>query len=131
MLLGSPLRPAISRRGSASPDDRKAESSREAWTTDLTRYGSRADFSVLMTALAPRFGAARRLTRARFCPRTAWQRQHFVSLSKTPSWSSTTRPLEAAAYSCLHNPVFADFTANLTAARPRAAVSVCQTPGLP
>src|SRR5262245_44963734 len=42
MLLGRPDRPATSRSGSASPDDRNAESSCEAWTTDLTRYGSRA-----------------------------------------------------------------------------------------
>ena len=37
MLLGSPLRAAISRSGSASPDERNADSSCEEWTTDLTR----------------------------------------------------------------------------------------------
>ena len=42
MLLGKPLRAAISRSGSASPDARKAESTRDECTTDLTRYGSRA-----------------------------------------------------------------------------------------
>jgi rhamnose transport system ATP-binding protein len=41
MLFGSPLRAAISRSGSASPDDRNAESSCAECTTDLTRYGSR------------------------------------------------------------------------------------------
>jgi hypothetical protein len=43
MLFGSPLREAISRNGSASPDARNAESTRDEWTTDLTRYGSRGD----------------------------------------------------------------------------------------
>src|ERR1043165_6496286 len=42
MLFGSPDRLATSRSGSASPDDRNADSSRDAWTTDFTRYGSRA-----------------------------------------------------------------------------------------
>src|SRR5437763_300510 len=42
MLFGSPERLATSRRGNASPDERKADSSRDACTTDLTRYGSRA-----------------------------------------------------------------------------------------
>src|SRR5262245_11046863 len=41
MLLGKPLRPETSRSGSASPEPRNAESSRDAWTTDFTRYGSR------------------------------------------------------------------------------------------
>src|SRR4029450_8708227 len=42
MLFGSPLRAAISRSGSASPDERNAESSCEECTTDLPRCGSRA-----------------------------------------------------------------------------------------
>ena len=42
MLLGSPLRDEISRSGSASPDERNADSSCDACTTDFTRYGSRA-----------------------------------------------------------------------------------------
>ena len=37
MLFGSPLRAAISRSGSASPDDRNADSSCDACTTDFTR----------------------------------------------------------------------------------------------
>ena len=37
MLFGSPLRAATSRSGSASPDERKADSSCDEWTTDLTR----------------------------------------------------------------------------------------------
>ena len=37
MLFGSPLRAAISRSGSASPEVRNAESTREEWTTDFTR----------------------------------------------------------------------------------------------
>ena len=41
MLFGSPLRAAISRSGSASPDERNADSSCEACTTAFTRYGSR------------------------------------------------------------------------------------------
>ena len=41
MLFGSPLRAAISRNGRASPDERNADSSCEAWTTAFTRYGSR------------------------------------------------------------------------------------------
>src|SRR5215471_3328156 len=42
MLLGRLARWATARRGSASPDDRNAARMRDAWTTDLTRYGSRA-----------------------------------------------------------------------------------------
>ena len=41
MVFGNPLRVTISRSGSASPAERKAESIFELWTTDLTRYGSR------------------------------------------------------------------------------------------
>src|SRR5687768_13809330 len=41
MLFGSPLRPEISRRGSASPELRNADSNCDEWTTDFTRYGSR------------------------------------------------------------------------------------------
>ena len=41
-LYRSSLRPAISRSGSASPDARNADRTRDEWTTDLTRYGSRA-----------------------------------------------------------------------------------------
>jgi hypothetical protein len=37
MLLGNPLRAAISRKGRASPVTRKAESTCEEWTTDFTR----------------------------------------------------------------------------------------------
>ena len=37
MLFGRPLRAAISRSGSASPDALKADSTRDEWTTDLTR----------------------------------------------------------------------------------------------
>ena len=37
MLFGRPLRAAISRSGSASPDERNADSSCDEWTTDLTR----------------------------------------------------------------------------------------------
>ena len=37
MLLGSPLRDDTSRSGSASPDARNADSTCEAWMTDLTR----------------------------------------------------------------------------------------------
>src|SRR5215470_153979 len=47
MLFGRPLRPEMSRRGSASPDDRKAVNTRDAWTIDLTRYGSRIAVSLL------------------------------------------------------------------------------------
>src|SRR5262245_34701949 len=50
MLLGKPLRRAISRSGSASPDARNADSTRDECTTDLTRYGSRAvSVSLLIT----------------------------------------------------------------------------------
>src|SRR5437867_4489311 len=42
MLFGRPLRDATSRSGSASPDDRNADRTRDEWTTALTRYGSRA-----------------------------------------------------------------------------------------
>src|SRR5215475_4817022 len=52
MLFGRPLRPEMSRRGSASPDDRKAVNTRDAWTIDLTRYGSRIAVS-LLTNSAP------------------------------------------------------------------------------
>ena len=52
MLFGRPLRPEISRSGSASPDDRNADSRRDAWTTDFTRYGSRATAWSLMRHLA-------------------------------------------------------------------------------
>ncbi len=56
MLLGSPLRAATSRRGSASPDVRNADSSCDEWTTDLTRYGSRAPgVLVLMVFLSARY----------------------------------------------------------------------------
>src|SRR5678815_459670 len=41
MLLGSPLRAATSRSGSASPDERKADNSCAECITDFTRYGSR------------------------------------------------------------------------------------------
>jgi hypothetical protein len=41
MVLGRPLREATSRRGNASPFERKALNRREEWTTDLTRYRSR------------------------------------------------------------------------------------------
>ena len=41
MLFGSPLRATTSRSGSASPDDRNADSTSEECTTDFTRYGSR------------------------------------------------------------------------------------------
>src|SRR5437667_7790324 len=54
MLFGRPLRPEISRSGSASPDDRNADSRRDAWTTDFTRYGSRATAWSLMRHLAQR-----------------------------------------------------------------------------
>ena len=37
MLFGNPLRAEISRSGSASPDERNADSSCAEWTTDLTR----------------------------------------------------------------------------------------------
>src|SRR5262245_28162306 len=47
MLFGSPLRAAISRSGSASPDVRNADSTRDEWTTDFTRYGSRGGFGVI------------------------------------------------------------------------------------
>jgi hypothetical protein len=50
MLLGSPLRAEISRKGSASPDDRNADSSCDEWTTDFTRYGSRAGGLVVMAS---------------------------------------------------------------------------------
>jgi hypothetical protein len=49
MLLGSPLRAATSRNGRASPDDRKADNSCDEWTTDFTRYGSRAGGLVLIS----------------------------------------------------------------------------------
>src|SRR5262245_30741462 len=52
MLFGRPLRPEMSRRGSAAPDDRKAVNTRDAWTIDLTRYGSRIAVS-LLTHSAP------------------------------------------------------------------------------
>src|SRR5215207_7603946 len=42
MLFGSPLRAEISRSGRASPEVRNADRSCDEWTTDLTRYGSRA-----------------------------------------------------------------------------------------
>src|SRR4029078_9293652 len=42
MLFGSPLLAATSRNGSASPDERKADSSCAECMTDFTRYGSRA-----------------------------------------------------------------------------------------
>src|SRR5437867_6302084 len=58
MLFGRPLRPEISRSGSASPDDRNADSRRDAWTTDFTRYGSRATASSLMRHLAQRCSPA-------------------------------------------------------------------------
>ena len=41
MVFGNPLRVTISRKGRASPAERKAERIFELWTTDLTRYGSR------------------------------------------------------------------------------------------
>src|SRR5687767_14746207 len=60
MLLGSPLRAEISRSGRASPDVRNADSSCDEWTTDLTRYGSRAAvFLALMGSPATRFGVLR------------------------------------------------------------------------
>src|SRR5687768_14580655 len=51
MLFGSPLRAEISRSGSASPEVRNADSSCEEWTTDLTRYGSRA--AVFLVLIGP------------------------------------------------------------------------------
>src|SRR3954471_6984512 len=53
MLFGSPLRAAISRSGSASPEVRKADSSCDEWTTDLTRYGSRTGGLELMMCCRP------------------------------------------------------------------------------
>src|SRR5436309_1560459 len=51
MLFGSPLRDAISLRGSASPEAWKAVSTRDECTTDLTRYGSRGvGFGVIRRA---------------------------------------------------------------------------------
>ena len=41
MLFGSALRAEISRSGRASPEERKADSTCDACTTALTRYGSR------------------------------------------------------------------------------------------
>src|SRR5690242_19870649 len=52
MLFGSPLRAATSRNGSASPEDRKADSNCDECTTDLTRYGSRPCSLPLMTDLS-------------------------------------------------------------------------------
>ena len=42
MLFGNPVRLATSRSGNASPDERNADSNCDEWTTDFTRYGSRA-----------------------------------------------------------------------------------------
>src|SRR3954454_16412733 len=52
MLLGRPLRAATSRSGSASPEDRNADSNCDECTTDLTRYGSRPCSLPLMTDLS-------------------------------------------------------------------------------
>ncbi len=52
MLFGNPQRALTSRSGSASPDDRNAESTCAACTTDLTRYGSRVGVSRLITTPA-------------------------------------------------------------------------------
>src|SRR5213083_347835 len=63
MLLGRPLRPEISRSGSASPEARNAVSTRDAWTIDLTRYGSRAGVSLginnLESLVNPEIGCRR------------------------------------------------------------------------
>lgn len=76
MLFGRPLLAAISRSGNASPDDRNAERSCDAWTTDLTRYGSRAaGFAggafvtprIMSGCFAERNCAGRRATRAGRC----------------------------------------------------------------
>src|SRR6185295_9431098 len=56
MLFGSPLRDEISRSGSASPEARNAPSTRDEWTTDLTRYGSRGvDWGAIRTSKERRF----------------------------------------------------------------------------
>lgn len=52
MLLGRPLRETTSRSGRASPDERKAASTSDECTTDLTRYGSRDGVFGLMALSA-------------------------------------------------------------------------------
>src|SRR5215471_9354730 len=66
MLFGKPLRPEMSRRGSASPDDRKAVNTRDAWTIDLTRYGSRIAVSLLTNSAPILLVLKRRLRRRTF-----------------------------------------------------------------
>src|SRR5262245_54611597 len=57
MLLGNPLRDEISRSGSASPEARNADSTRDEWTTDLTRYGSRGgEWGAIRTSCRGGFG---------------------------------------------------------------------------
>ena len=129
MLFGSPLRAAISRSGSASPDDRNADSSARRMDDRLHEIRIAHGWFVAHTPLASSSCAPSGApASAPILLLRQGPRQCFVSLSKTLSRCSDARTRTDRRDTRLYWAVSGDFLTFSRRTRHLRRVSGCQTP---